>query len=83
MAFATPSAEDHTRPIVIAAKIYAMAINPILFAQTATKSTATIRNAPSYVISLAPPVLRIVPSLVLIVKNVHYYMQCPMIYYHV
>ncbi len=82
MEFATPSVEDHTRPAVIAAKLHAMAICPVLFARNSAKSAAIIRNAASYAMSLAHHVLRIVPGLVHIADGVHYHVQCPVICYH-
>ncbi|KAL9119512.1 MAG: hypothetical protein Q9187_003935 [Circinaria calcarea] len=82
MEFATPSVEDHTRPAVIAAKLHAMAICPVLFALNSAKSAAIIRIAASYVMSLAHHVLRIVPGLVHTADGVHYHVQCPVICYH-
>jgi hypothetical protein len=82
MEFVTPSVEDHTRPAVIAAKLHAMATCPVLFARNPAKSAAIIRNAASYVMSLAHHVLRIVPGLVHIADGVRYHVQCPVICYH-
>lgn len=82
MKFVTPSVEGHTRPAVIAAKLHAMAICPVLSAQNLAKSAAIIPNAASYVMSLAHHVLRIVPGLVHIVDGVRYHVQCPAICYH-
>ena len=80
--FATPSVEDHTRPVVIAAKLYAMATCPVLFARNPAKSAAVIRSAASYVMSLAHHVLRIVLGLVHIADGVRYHVQCPVICSH-
>lgn len=79
---AIPSVEDHTPPAVIAAKICAMVIRPVLFAQNPAKSAAITRNAVNYVMSLAHHVLRIVPGLAHIVDGVGYHVQCLVIYYH-
>jgi hypothetical protein len=82
MEFVTPSAEGHTRPAVIAARLHAMATCPVLFARNPAKSAAIIRNAANYVMSLAHHVLRIVPGLVHIADGVRYHVQCPVICYH-
>jgi hypothetical protein len=82
MEFVTPSVEDHTRPAVIAAKLHVMAIYLVLLARNHAKSAAIIRNAASYVMSLAHPVLRIVPGLVHIADGVHCHVQYPVICYH-
>src|SRR6266702_2852081 len=82
MEFVTPSVEDHSRLAVIAAKLHAMVTCPVLFARNPAKSAAIIRNAASYVTSLAHHVLRIVPGLVHIADGVHYHVQCPVICYH-
>lgn len=82
MEFVIPSMEDHTRPAVIAVKLHAMATCPVLFARNPAKSAAIIRNAASYVMSLAHHVLRIVPGLVHMADGVRYHMQCPVICYH-
>ena len=82
MEFATPSVEDHTRAAVIAAKPHAMAKCPVLFARNPAKSAATIRNAASYVRSLARHVLRIVLGLVHIADGARYHVQCLVTCYH-
>lgn len=66
--------EDYTQPIVIAAKLYAIAICPVLFVLSLTKLITIIRNTANYVINLTYHMLRIVPSLVHITDSVHYYM---------
>ena len=82
MEFATPSVEGHTRPAVIAAKLPAMATCPALFARNPAKSAAIIRNAASYVMSLAHHVLRFAPGIVHIADGARYRVQCPVICYH-
>jgi hypothetical protein len=42
MEFVTPSVEDYTRPAVIAAKLYAIATCPVLFAWNLVKLAAII-----------------------------------------
>src|SRR5438874_1658554 len=81
MEFVTPSVEDHTRPAVIAAMLHAMATCLVLFASNLSKSAAIIRNAASYVMSLAHHVLMIVPGFVHIADDVRYHVQCLVIYY--
>jgi len=63
MEFVIPSVEDHTRPVVIAAKLHAMATCPVLYVRNPVKSAVIIPNAAGYVMSLAHLVLRIVPVL--------------------
>jgi hypothetical protein len=76
------SVEGHTRPAVIAAKLRAMAICPVLFARNPAKSAAIIRNAPSCVMSLVYHVPRIVPGLAHIVDSVPCHVQYPVLCYH-
>lgn len=59
-----------------------MATYPVLLARNPAKSAAIIRNAASYVMSLAYRVLRTAPGLVHIVDGAHYHVRCPVIYYH-
>ena len=82
MEFVTLHVEDPTRPAVIAAKLHAMAICPVLSARNPARSAAIIRNVASYVTSLAHHVLRIVPGLVHIAHGVRYHVQYPVICYH-
>src|ERR1700712_3952338 len=82
MEFVTPSVEGHKRPAVIAAKLHAMAIYPVLFARNPAKSAAIIRSAASYVMSLAHHVLRIVLGLVHTADSVRYHGGCPVICSH-
>jgi hypothetical protein len=51
-------------------------------ARNPAKSAAIIRNAASYVMSLAHHVLRIVPGLVHTADGARYHVQCPVICYH-
>ena len=80
MGFVRPNVEDHTRLAVIAAKLLAMAICHVLFAQSLAKSVAVIQNAESYVMNLVRHALRIVPGLVRIGGDVRYHAQCLVIY---
>ncbi|OAF56720.1 hypothetical protein VC83_07215 [Pseudogymnoascus destructans] len=77
-----PNVEDHTRPAVIAAKLHAMVICPVLFAQSHAKLAAIIRNAASYAMSHAHHVPKIVHGLVHIVDGAHYHVQFLVICYH-
>jgi hypothetical protein len=82
MEFVTRLVEGHTLPTVTAAKLYATATCPVLFAQNLAKSAAIIRNIANYAISLAYPVPRIILSLIHIVDSVHYHVQCLVICCH-
>lgn len=84
MEIVTTRVEDHTRPAATAAKLHAMAmaICPVLLARNPAKSAATIRNAASYVMSLAYRVLRTVPGLAHTADGVHYHVRYPVTYFH-
>ena len=82
MEFVKLSVVDSIQPAVTVAKLHVMAISLVLLVRNPAKSAATIRDAASYVMSLAHHVLRIVLGLVHIAVDARYHVQYPVICCH-